>query len=109
MVASRLGRERRPLSACIAPLREAWSQSGEINFEVEDKDEAMAMLEEAYPKATIDHLDGVTVDAGGWWCNVRPSNTEPLLRLNLEARTAKEVATRVAEVSEILGGERVDH
>jgi phosphomannomutase len=109
MVASRLAREHRPLSACIAPLRAAWSQSGEINFEVEDKDEAMALLEEAHPDAAIDHLDGVTVDAGDWWCNVRPSNTEPLLRLNLEARTAEEVAARVAEVSETLGGRRVAH
>jgi phosphomannomutase len=109
MIVSRLAGDRRKLSTCIAPLRESWVQSGEINFEVEDKDEAMAMLEESYPKAEIDHLDGVTVDCGSWWCNVRPSNTEPLLRLNLEAKTAAAVDKRVEEVSEILDGKRVDH
>jgi len=109
MVASRLAGDRRKLSTCLAPLRESWVQSGEINFEVEDKDEAMAMLEESFPKAEIDHLDGVTVDCGSWWCNVRPSNTEPLLRLNLEAKTQAAVDKRVDEVSEILDGTRVDH
>jgi len=111
MVVSRLAHERRALSACLEPLRTGWVQSGEINFEVEDKQVAMDMLEETYAEqdAAIDHLDGVTVDCGDWWCNVRPSNTEPLLRLNLEAKTARAVEERVAEVSEILGGERVDH
>jgi phosphomannomutase len=109
MVVSRLARERKALSACLEPLRAGWVQSGEINFEVEDKEEAMAMLEESFPDAEVDHLDGVTVDCGSWWCNVRPSNTEPLLRLNLEAKTAKKVDEHVAEVSEILGGERVAH
>jgi phosphomannomutase len=54
-------------------------------------------------------VDGVTVDHGSWWCNVRPSNTEPLLRLNLEAATSQEVDQRVAEISTVLGGTRVDH
>ena len=78
------------------------------NFEADDKEAAMAMLVSAYPDATVDRLDGVTVDCGDWWCNVRASNTEPLLRLNLEAATPEEVATRVEEVSPLLGL-RVDH
>ena len=96
-----------PLSAQIKPLR-TFSQSGEINFETPDKDAAMAMLVAAYPDANVDRLDGVTVDCGDWWCNVRASNTEPLLRLNLESSSDDEVSTRVAEVSNFLGT-RVDH
>jgi phosphomannomutase len=95
------------LSEQISPHQQ-YSQSGEINFEADDKEAAMAMLVSAYPDATVDRLDGVTVDCGDWWCNVRASNTEPLLRLNLEAATPEEVATRVEEVSPLLGL-RVDH
>ena len=68
----------------------------------------MAMLVAAFPDATVDRLDGVTIDCGEWWCNVRASNTEPLLRLNLEASTQDEVSAHVAEVSNFLGT-RVDH
>ena len=58
----------------------------------------IAAVEAAYPDANQDTLDGLTVDNGDWWFNLRASNTEPLLRLNLEAPTAAEVQTRVAEV-----------
>ncbi len=68
----------------------------------------MEMLVAAYPDAKVDRLDGVTVDCGDWWCNVRASNTEPLLRLNLEASTPEEVSSHVSEVSALLGT-RVDH
>ena len=84
------------------------SQSGEINFEVEDKDAAMDRLLAAFPDASIDRLDGVTVECADWWCNVRASNTEPLLRLNLEASSPEVVSCRVEEVSALLGT-RVDH
>jgi phosphomannomutase len=60
-------------------------------------------LHEAYPDARVDELDGLTLDLGPWWCNVRPSNTEPLLRLNLEAVDRKTVDARVAEVAQYLG------
>ena len=96
-----------PLSEQIAP-HQTFSQSGEINFEVEDKEGAMVSLVAAFPDAKIDRLDGVTVDCGDWWCNVRASNTEPLLRLNLEAASPEAVAARVAEVSPLLGT-RVNH
>lgn len=85
-----------------------YSQSGEINFESEDKESSMALLVAAYPEATIDRLDGVTIDCGDWWCNVRASNTEPLLRLNLEAATESECSTLIDEVSKYLGT-KVDH
>ena len=96
-----------PFSKAIAPLREGRSQSGEINFNVEDKQAAMDRLVAAYPDAAVDHLDGVTVDCGGWWCNVRPSNTEPLLRLNLEATDDSAVRIHVDAVAALLG-ERVE-
>ena len=96
-----------PMSEQIAP-HQTFSQSGEINFEVEDKEGAMVSLVAAFPDAKIDRLDGVTVDCGDWWCNVRASNTEPLLRLNLEAASPEAVAARIAEVSPLLGT-RVNH
>jgi phosphomannomutase len=95
------------MSEQIIPHR-TYYQSGEINFESPDKDAAIAMLLAGFPDAKVDRLDGVTIDCGGWWCNVRSSNTEPLLRLNLEAKTSEEVTARVSEVSNFLGT-RVDH
>lgn len=106
-VLSALANSDTPMSSQIAP-HQTFAQSGEINFEVDDKEAAMALLVAAYPSATVDRLDGVTVDCGEWWCNVRPSNTEPLLRLNLEASTKDTVASRVAEVAPLLGTQ-VDH
>jgi len=72
------------LSERLAPLRR-YRQTGEVNFEVDDKQGRMKAIAEAFSDAEIDWLDGVTVQYPDWWCNVRPSNTEPLLRLNLEA------------------------
>ncbi|HJN71983.1 MAG TPA: phosphomannomutase/phosphoglucomutase [Phycisphaerales bacterium] len=106
-VVSALANSDASMSEQIVPHQQ-FSQSGEINFEAEDKDASMAMLVAAYPDATVDRLDGVTVDCGDWWCNVRASNTEPLLRLNLEAASPEAVTTHVAEVSPLLGI-RVDH
>ncbi len=101
-VTSALARAGRPLSELIKPARR-YAQSGEINFEADDKEAAMEELHEAYPDAKVDELDGLTLDMGPWWCNVRPSNTEPLLRLNLEAVDRKTVDARVAEVAQYLG------
>ncbi len=94
--------QAKPLSQLMAPLAR-YSQSGEINFEVEDKDAKIRELADAYKKAAIDYLDGVTVDLGDWWFNVRKSNTEPLLRLNLEARTHQMRDQKLKELSHILG------
>ena len=68
----------------------------------------MEELVEAYPDAQTDNLDGVPWDRGAWWCNVRPSNTEPMLRLNLEAADGETVKQLVKEVSRHLG-KRVAH
>jgi phosphomannomutase len=70
----------------VAPL-ERYFATGEINFHVDDKEGMIRRLAEDFAGGEIDYLDGVTVQFDDWWFNVRPSNTEPLLRLVLEART----------------------
>lgn len=90
------------LSELIAPLRR-FSHSGEINFEVEDKQARMDEIAETFADSEVDHLDGVTCQYEHWWCNVRPSNTEPLLRLNLEARTDTLMKKQLKAVKAILG------
>jgi phosphomannomutase len=91
-----------PLSALVQPLRR-YHKSPEINFEVEDKQGRMDELARRYADAEIDYLDGITVSYPTWWANVRPSNTEPFLRLVLEASSAEELKQRQAELFEILG------
>jgi phosphomannomutase len=81
---------------------ERYSASGEVNFTVDDTTSAMARVEVAETGAVIDHLDGLTVDHGREWFNLRPSNTEPLLRLNVEAANRGRVAEIVERVSAIL-------
>jgi phosphomannomutase len=91
-----------PLSRLVQPLRR-YAKSPEINFVVADKQGMMARLAERYADAEIDHLDGITLSYPTWWANVRPSNTEPYLRLVLEAKTPDELAQRKAELIAILG------
>src|SRR5256714_1064790 len=73
------------MSELLAPYRDNYFISGEINSEVADQDAKMKEIAERYSDARIDWLDGVSVDYDDWHFNVRPSNTEPLLRLNLES------------------------
>ena len=96
-----------PLSKLVAPLNR-YSHSGEINFEVEDKDGKMKEIAETFNDAEIDRMDGVTCQYQDWWCNVRPSNTEPLLRLSLEAKTPAMLRKKLGLLKGILG-EPVDH
>ncbi len=77
----------KPLSELVAPLKRYFA-TGEINFKVEDKQGMIRHLAEVFADGEIDYLDGITVQFADWWFNVRPSNTEPYLRLVLEARTA---------------------
>ena len=81
-----------------------YSHSGEINFEVEDKKSALERLEKKYADGKISKLDGLKVDYEDWWFNVRPSNTEPLLRLNLEASDETAMKQKVEEVSAVIRG-----
>jgi phosphomannomutase len=86
-----------PLSELLAPL-DRYAASGEINSTVTDPAAVIERVAASYADAQQDRLDGLTVDYGDWWFNLRPSNTEPLLRLNLEARTREECDARTAEV-----------
>ena len=97
-----LSQQDQPLSQLMAPFYK-YKQSGEVNFQVEDKDGKIRELAEKYKTGQIDYLDGITVDLGDWWFNVRKSNTEPLLRLNLEASTQAQLDEKFAELKRILG------
>jgi phosphomannomutase len=92
----------RPMSALVAPLLR-YAKSPEINFVVEDKQGKIEELARRYGNAEIDYLDGITIRYPGWWANVRPSNTEPYLRLVLEAGTPDELERRKSELFAILG------
>ncbi|BBL78589.1 phosphomannomutase/phosphoglucomutase [Rubrobacter xylanophilus] len=93
-VAELVARQEGPISKLLEPI-DPYVRSGEINSEVEDQQAVLQKVENFYLKrggVETDHLDGLTVDAGDWWFNLRPSNTEPLLRLNVEARDEKTMA-----------------
>ncbi len=91
-----------PVSELIAPLRK-YHNSGEMNFEVEDKQAKMNEFAKRYSDGQIDNLDGVTVGYKDWWFNCRPSNTEPLLRLNIEAKTEELLEEKLSEMTQQLG------
>jgi phosphomannomutase len=97
LILDELSRADQVLSIVRKPF-ERYSQSGEINTQVADAAAVIDHVSRAMAGCTQDHLDGLTVDAGTWWFNLRPSNTEPLLRLNLEAETRDECDARVADV-----------
>ncbi len=96
-----LTEEGRPLSEVRREV-ERYSASGEVNFEVANTREALAHVEESVYNASVDHMDGLTVDYGEAWFNLRPSNTEPLLRLNVEAGSEEKVQEIVERVERIL-------
>ncbi|MDH4203509.1 MAG: phosphomannomutase/phosphoglucomutase [Phycisphaerae bacterium] len=102
-----LGTTDTPTSELVAPLQRFFA-SGEMNFEVEEKDAVMRELTRQFSQGRVDDLDGVTVQFKDWWFNVRPSNTEPLLRLNAEAKTADLLNEKLAELKALLG-EPVEH
>jgi phosphomannomutase len=108
-----VARSGKHLSELVKPLQR-YVQSGEINFQIEDKDGALVALKDRFlgrAGCTIDELDGVTIDCfqkEGWWVNVRKSNTEPLLRLNLEARDKHTMDKAMTLVTPGLGV-KVDH
>ena len=105
-IAELVGRQKDPLSELLVPI-DPYFRSGEINSEVEDQDEVLRMVEEHYverDEPEIDHLDGLTVDYGDWWFNLRPSNTEPLLRLNVEASDRETMENKRDELLNLIRG-----
>lgn len=97
-----LGREGRPIDDLLAPLRRT-SATGEINFRVPDKEALMRALTQTFKDGRLDTLDGITIEYDDWWFNVRASNTEPYLRLNLEARSPEMLEEKRAQLYGILG------
>ena len=101
IVLEQLSVERKPLSALLAPL-DRYVASGEINTKVRDPSAVIDNVAEAFAELAQDRLDGLTIDAGSWWCNLRASNTEPLLRLNVEASNPEELDDRVAALRTLI-------
>lgn len=105
-VAELVARQDGPVSALLEPI-DPYVRSGEINSEVEDQQAKLREVEEHYTRTgdpEVDYLDGLTVDFGDWWFNLRPSNTEPLLRLNVEASDAETMQSRRDELLELIRG-----
>jgi phosphomannomutase len=96
-----ISEENQPLSALVKSI-DPYFRSGEINSRVDDIPKKLKEIEERYSSGKIDHLDGVTVDFGDWWFNVRPSNTEPLLRLNIEANTKGRLEGKKEELLKLI-------
>ena len=99
-----LSRRGEKLSELLAPFRERFFLTGEINTPVDDVPLKLQELKERYTAegATVSHLDGISIDFDDWHFNVRPSNTEPLLRLNLEAFSRERMEEKREEVLELI-------
>lgn len=101
-VANIVSKSGKTLSELVKPIQRYFA-SGEINSEVEDTGKTLELIKDRYGKdGKIIELDGVTVEFEDWWFNVRPSNTEPLIRLNLEARTREMMETKRDEVLSVI-------
>lgn len=101
MLLELLSKYDKPISEIVKPLQKYFKVS-ELNFEVKDKDAVLKKIKEKYSDGKQDFLDGITVAYKDWWFNVRPSNTEPLLRLTIEADTAKLLDKRQKELTKII-------
>ncbi len=98
-----VSKKGKPLSEILRPFRERYFISGELNTPVPDVERKLQEIEERFgAEGRVTHLDGISVDADGWHMNVRPSNTEPLLRLNLEARTPELMGQKRDEVLAVM-------
>ena len=101
LVLEQLSKSGQSLSELRKPF-DRYTASGEINAKVSDPAAVIEHVAAAYPAVAQDRLDGLTVDLGEWWFNLRASNTEPLLRLNLEAPDDAQCAARVREVQTLI-------
>ena len=99
-----LSRSAQTLSQLLQPYRRYFS-SGEINSRVDDPSAKIEEIADALRDGRQDRLDGLTVEFDDWWCNVRASNTEPLLRLNVEAKTPELLAAKTEELLTLIRGE----
>lgn len=114
VVLSLLAASARPLSAMVDELQR-YHSTGEVNFRVPDPRAAIAAIRDQFPGGRVDELDGITIRCGElgrpgwWWFNLRPSNTEPLLRMNLEADDRARMEEMTARVIAALGVEPEQH
>jgi phosphomannomutase len=104
LVLERLSEAGVPMSELLAPYRR-YHASGEINSEVDDQEARIDEVAAAFRDGSQDRLDGLTVQYRDWWFNVRPSNTEPLLRLNVEARTPELLEEKTTQLLRLIRGE----
>ena len=102
IVLERLSANQGSLSSLVAPLQR-YASSGEVNVEVINTSDAIETVSDFFSDQQQDRLDGLTVDCGEWWFNLRPSNTEPLLRLNVEGPDDGHVAHRVEQILALFG------
>ncbi len=100
-MANLLSVQDQPLSRLIEPLKKYFS-TGEVNIRVTRRDPVVAALRDAFSDAKTDTLDGLTMEYPAWWFNLRPSNTEPLVRLNLEADTEVRRDAMMADVLKVI-------
>ena len=106
LMLERISTDGRKLSEILQPFGERYFITGELNTPVPDVDAKLREIEERFgAEGRVSHLDGVSVDADDWHMNVRPSNTEPLLRLNLEARTPELMERKRDEVLTVIRGD----
>lgn len=85
-VLNAIAKRGKPLAECIEPLR-TFYRSGELNFTVQDKEKTLQRVKENFPDGKVILIDGITIEFKDWWFNIRPSNTDPVLRLHIEADT----------------------
>jgi phosphomannomutase len=95
-----LSQDGRPISKIVQEFKKYY-RADEVNIKIEDKEKAIQKIKDSFKDGKQDELDGVTIEYQDWWFNVRPSNTEPLLRITVEAddkKTAEEKTKRILEI-----------
>lgn len=103
MMLNVISEEDKPFAKIIAPLKR-YHSTGELNSKVKDPDQLMNKIEKKYAHGNVFHLDGLSVEFDDWWFNLRKSNTEPLLRLNVEAKTSELLKEKSKEILDIIRG-----
>jgi phosphomannomutase len=99
-----LGQKKVPLSELVKPLQK-YARSGELNFSIDDPDKLFEALEKTFKDGEQDHLDGLTVEYGDWWFNLRKSHTEPVVRLVIEAQDKDSLERHKAKLTGIISDE----
>lgn len=94
--------EKKPLSEILKPYQQGYFQSGEINIETKKADKIIKILKKEYSEAKTSYLDGITIEIPKFWFNLRASNTEPVIRINAEARDKKLLNQEINKIKKIV-------